>query len=180
MQAVVNVLAFVNTRVANAGRATAGAILGVMLLVIMAQVVSRYVFNNSLSWTEELSKSLMVWTTFLVAPWALRSGANVAIDLFQEAMPRRARFLVELTITGLILWILVVLLAESMGFVERGMRSRMATLPIATGLVYAVIPASLGAMILAAAEIFLRQLRELITGVPDPTAPQRSHNQLTE
>ena len=174
MKAVVDGLGFVNAWIGRVGRAGAGAILAVMLAVIMLQVISRYVFNNSLSWTEELSKSLMVWTAFLVAPWALRTGANVGIDLFVEALPKRARFAVELAITALILWILVVLLGESLGFVERGMTSRMATLPLTTGFVYAIIPVSLAASILAGVEMGLRQLRELAVGVADPDAPHRA------
>lgn len=173
MKAVIDALAFVNIWIGRAGRAIAGAILAAMLAVIMAQVVSRYVFNQSLTWTEELSKSLMVWTTFLVAPWALRNGAHVAIDLFQEALPGRLRFAVELAISGLVLWILAILFRESLGFVARGMTSRMATLPVTTGLVYAIIPASFAAMILAGAEVFLRQLRDFVSGRPDPEAPHR-------
>lgn len=173
MKTIVNALGALNAAIGSAGRALAGAILAAMLAVIMAQVVSRYVFNNSLSWTEELSKSLMVWTTFLVAPWALRTGANVGIDLFAEALPARLRYAVEVAISGFVLWILFVLLRESVGFVGRGMQSRMSTLPVTTGLVYAIIPASLGAMMLAAFELLLRQIGELVSGKDDPKAPHR-------
>jgi TRAP-type C4-dicarboxylate transport system permease small subunit len=171
---VVAVLSRLNEAISISGRAAAGALLALMLVVIALQVVSRYVFNSSLSWTEELSKSLMVWSAFLVAPWALRTGANVGIDMFLEAMPRRARYLTELVVSALVLWILFVLLRESVDFVGRGLQSRMATLPITTGYVYLIIPASLGAMMLAGAEVFLRQLREFATGAADPAAPHRA------
>jgi TRAP-type C4-dicarboxylate transport system permease small subunit len=174
MNIVIKALAAVNERIARYGRCGAGGVLALMLVVIALQVVSRYVFNSSLSWTEELSKSMMVWSAFLVAPWALRTGANVGIDMFLEAMPKRARYLMELIASALVLWILFVLLRESLGFVERGLQSRMATLPITTGYVYLIIPASLGAMMLAGAEVFLRQLRELATGAADPAAPHRA------
>lgn len=173
MNFAIAALAAVNTRTAQWGRAGAGAILAAMLIVIMFQVVSRYVFNSSLSWTEELSKSLMVWSAFLVAPWALRTGANVGVDMFLEAMPARVRFAVELAVSALILWILFILFRESLGFVARGLQSRMATLPVTTGYVYLIMPVSLAAMLLAGAEVFLRQLRELLGGTSDPAAPHR-------
>lgn len=173
MDFAIATLAAVNERIARAGRAGAGAVLAVMLVVIMFQVVSRYVFNSSLSWTEELSKSLMVWSAFLVAPWALRTGANVGVDMFLEAMPKRARYFIELVVSALILWILATLLRESVGFVARGLQSRMATLPVTTGYVYLIMPASIGAMLLAGAEVFLRQFRELLSGDSDPAAPHR-------
>lgn len=174
MKLFVNALGALNGAIGRAGRALAGGILAVMLLVIMAQVISRYVFNNSLSWTEELSKSLMVWTTFIVAPWALRTSANVGIDMFAAALPPRLRYAVEIAVSALILWILFVLLKESVGFVARGLKSRMSTLPVSTGLVYAIIPVSLAAMMLSGFEVLLRQIGELLSGVDDPKAPHRA------
>lgn len=173
MNFAIGALAAVNERIARWGRAGAGGVLAAMLIVIMFQVVSRYVFNSSLSWTEELSKSLMVWSAFLVAPWALRTGANVGVDMFLEAMAPRARFLVELIVSALVLWILFILFRESIGFVSRGLQSRMATLPVTSGFVYMIMPVSLAAMLLAGVEVFLRQLRELISGASDPAAPHR-------
>lgn len=173
MNFAIGALAAVNARIAQGGRAAAGGVLAAMLLVIMLQVVSRYVFNSSLSWTEELSKSLMVWGAFLVAPWALRTGANVGVDMFLEAMAPRVRFAVELAVSALVLWILFILFRESLGFVGRGLQSRMATLPVTTGYVYMIMPVSLAAMMLAGVEVFLRQLGELLSGASDPAAPHR-------
>lgn len=173
MDFIIKALAAVNERISRYGRAGAGAVLAAMLIVISLQVVSRYVFNSSLSWTEELSKSLMVWCAFLVAPSALRTGTNVGVDIFLEAMPKRARYVAELFVSALILWILFILFTESLGFVRRGLQSRMATLPVTTGYVYLIMPVSIAAMILAGAEVFLRQCRELLAGADDPAAPHR-------
>lgn len=68
----------INEAIGAVGRNSAGALLVAMTIIIMIQIISRYIFNNSISWSEELSKSLMVWTAFLVAPWAYRHGANVS------------------------------------------------------------------------------------------------------
>jgi TRAP-type C4-dicarboxylate transport system permease small subunit len=174
MELLIKALAAANEQVARAGRGVAGLILALMLAVIVLQVASRYIFNHSLSWTEELSKSLMVWCAFLVAPWALRTGAHVGIDMFQEAMPKRARFLTELIISVLILWILLVLFRESLGLVASGMKSRMSTLPVTTGYVYIIVPVSIAAMFLCGVEILLRQARELLSGVEDSKAPHRT------
>lgn len=171
---LIKVLAAINERIARVGRVAAGMVLAAMLVVIVLQVASRYVFNNSLSWTEELSKSLMVWCAFLVAPWALRSSAHVGIDMFVEAMPKRGKFLVEMIVSGLVLWILFVLFSESLEFVARGLKSRMSTLPVTTGYVYAIVPASLAAMMLCGAELVLRQAREFASGVEDAEAPHRA------
>lgn len=164
----------VNEAIGVGGRNIAGALLVAMTGVIVVQVVSRYVFNNSISWTEELSKSLMVWTAFLVAPWAYRHGANVSIDMFAEALPFRVRATLTLTITTLTIWILAIFFIESLPFVARGMHNRSATLPVPSGLFYLILPVSLGAMIAVGIERFLFELSELLTGAADPQSPARA------
>lgn len=163
----------VNEWVGVAGRNFAGAVIAAMTVVIMVQVVSRYVFNSPISWSEELSKSLMVWATFLVAPWALRHGANVSIDMFSEALPFRLNAAISLLLTALTMWIVFVLLGESLALVERGMTSRAPTLPILTGYIYAIVPVSFAAMLGVGAEMFLRRLSELLDGKLSPDAPDR-------
>ena len=73
--------------------------------IILAQVFYRYVLNDSLGWSEEVAKIMMVWSAFLVAPWAYRQGANVSIDMFVEAFPLLARRLMETVLNLLVLFI---------------------------------------------------------------------------
>lgn len=62
--------------------------LGLMVLVILLQVVMRYVFNSALPWPEEAARFLMLWLTGLLAPSAYRVGGFVAIDTIQSVLPR--------------------------------------------------------------------------------------------
>lgn len=173
LHALAERLGAVNERVGVAARNVAGALLVVMTVVVMAQVVSRYIFNSSLSWTEELSKVLMVWAAFLVAPWSYRHGANVAIEMFADALPITLRRLIELVITILVLWIVAVLFRESLGFVARGMQSRAASLPVSTGVFYLITPVAFAALFFTGVELALRQLAGL-AGRPDPVEDQVS------
>ena len=91
-----------------------------MIIIVILQIVFRYVLNDSLSWTEEVSKTMMVWTAFLVAPWAYRVGANVRIEIFVDEFPDVMRRLMALALNLLILWIVAVFLYESFGFWQRG------------------------------------------------------------
>ncbi|MEM9014731.1 MAG: TRAP transporter small permease [Pseudomonadota bacterium] len=151
-------LGVVNHAVGVAGRNIAGAFLVFMTVIVMAQVIFRYGLNNSLAWTEELSKTLMVWTAFLVAPWAYREKANVAIELFSDALHPRIRAAGQIIITLLIIWIVSIFLRESVDFVMRGMQSRSASLPISTGYFYLIVPVSFAALLIAAIEQFLRDV----------------------
>ena len=54
-------------------------IIAVMLLMTFYQVVSRYVFHHSLSYSEELARFLFVWMVFLGFPVVARQGGHMAV-----------------------------------------------------------------------------------------------------
>ncbi|MEX2518846.1 MAG: TRAP transporter small permease [Paracoccaceae bacterium] len=62
---------------------------GGMVVAALLQVVSRYVFNSPLGWTEEMAKFLMVWWTFLTVGLLAWRGKLLAIDAALLAMPAR-------------------------------------------------------------------------------------------
>lgn len=59
----------------------------IMALVVAAQVFSRYVLNDSLFWSEELARYLLVWLTFLGASSAYRRRVHPAIDMALHRTP---------------------------------------------------------------------------------------------
>lgn len=63
-----------------------------MTASICLQVFFRYILGNSISWSEEFSRYLMIWMGFAGASVALRSGSHVAIDYFSELFGRRAQW----------------------------------------------------------------------------------------
>ena len=77
-------------------------LLAAMAVLVFANVISRYLLNFSLIWIEELTRYMMVWVGFLGSGLVLRLGAHIAVDVLQEALPRRAaqalRALIVLTL----------------------------------------------------------------------------------
>jgi len=158
------VLAGANARLSRAFVWLAGLILMVMLAVVLLQVLFRYGLNNSLAWTEELSKTMMVWTAFLVAPWAYRNGSNVAIEMLVEAVDRRLRLALRIGINLLVLWILVVFLDAGFGFVARGFAIQAASIGVDMAWFYMIVPTGFAALALVGIELLLRDAAALITG----------------
>src|SRR6266566_2085230 len=65
-----------------------------IVLISFVAVVCRYVFNNSLTWSEELTRYMFIWVVFLGAAVSVRQRANIAIDLFAGRVgPRGERLL---------------------------------------------------------------------------------------
>ena len=59
---------------------------GVMFLVVLAQVVFRYVLSHPLPWSEELARYLMVWVACLAASEAYARGNHVGVTLIVNAV----------------------------------------------------------------------------------------------
>lgn len=53
---------------------------GVMLLLVFAQVITRYVFNYTPYFGEELARYLFVWVVFLSLPLVARYGGHMCIE----------------------------------------------------------------------------------------------------
>lgn len=60
-------------------------VLLVMMMVIMGiQIVARYVFGNSLSWSEEITRFCFIWTGFLSISYCIKNSKSIKIDQFVE------------------------------------------------------------------------------------------------
>lgn len=73
----------------------AAVLLMVMFLVVFAQIVSRYVFNRAFSWSDEMAKYLLIYTSMLGAVLAEDQGANIRFTYLIDRLPRIPRIGVE-------------------------------------------------------------------------------------
>jgi len=108
---VLRALAAVNTPALRLGRQLAWLALALMVVLILLQVVFRYVFNNALAWPDEGARFLMLWMTGLVAPSAFRWGGFVAIDIVPRALSKVSRLIGELLALSLLIMSFAVLVA---------------------------------------------------------------------
>jgi TRAP-type C4-dicarboxylate transport system permease small subunit len=56
----------------------------ITVIVIFIQVIARYVFNSSLSWSEEFSRYLFIWQTWLGASVALRDDKHIRLEILDN------------------------------------------------------------------------------------------------
>lgn len=75
-----------------------GLMMAVMFTLVFVNVVTRYGFGFSIGWAEEISRFLMIWSTFLAIGLALREGRLVAIDVFQDMAGERACKIIRMVI----------------------------------------------------------------------------------
>ncbi len=63
------------------------ACLAIMVVLVFGNVVLRYAFNSGITVSEELSRWLFVWLTFIGAVVALRDHAHLGMDSVVSRLP---------------------------------------------------------------------------------------------
>jgi TRAP-type transport system small permease protein len=75
------------------------AILMAMMLIIVADVLLRNVvipgLPNGLAWSNEISELMLYLITMCVAPWLLRQGQHIRVDILLQALPRHVAWCLE-------------------------------------------------------------------------------------
>lgn len=56
------------------------AAMAIMTVLVVGQVVFRYVFSSAIDWAEEVARLAFVWAMFLAIPHGIRKGVHVGID----------------------------------------------------------------------------------------------------
>src|SRR5437899_9652589 len=69
----------------------AAILVSVEILVLLAGVVSRYVFNQPLTWTDELASILFLWLAMLGAVIALRRDEHMRLGVLVALAPAHWR-----------------------------------------------------------------------------------------
>jgi TRAP-type C4-dicarboxylate transport system permease small subunit len=119
-----------------------------MVAMVFANVVSRYIWNYSFIWAEELSQYLMVWITFLGAGLALREGRHVAVELLQDRLPIKTKRSVRHLVAALIILFLLALVILGFQFAIFAWEQETPVMNIPLGIPYLAVP--LGALLLLA------------------------------
>ena len=72
--------------------------MGVSVIVVFVQVIMRYVFGNSLSWSEEVARYLFLWISWVGASYAVREDYHFRVTMFADILKGKMRHIFELLI----------------------------------------------------------------------------------
>ncbi len=72
-------------------------LLAVIVLLMTIQVIMRYCFSNSLSWSEELSRYLFIWFTFLGISYSIRYNLHLKVDIIYNLLPKYRPYLMAIS-----------------------------------------------------------------------------------
>ena len=60
-----------------------------LTLVMLLQIVMRYIFGHALSWPEELCRYCFVYITFFTLGFCVRRGSMLRLDILQSVLPAK-------------------------------------------------------------------------------------------
>jgi TRAP-type C4-dicarboxylate transport system permease small subunit len=87
------------------------ALLSVIVAVVFANVVARYVFSRPLHWSDEVAAFLFLWLSYIGALAALMAGRHYSVPNLIDMLPSKARLaaatlsdLVVLAMLAVLVW----------------------------------------------------------------------------
>jgi len=67
-----------------------------LAMIVLIQFVSRYVFNDSIAWTEEISRYLLIAVVFIGSATGIRRKTHIRIEFLSNYLSQRASKRIEL------------------------------------------------------------------------------------
>lgn len=112
-----------------------------MVGVLCWQVISRYVFNDPSTYTEELLRLGLVWLSLLGAAYSAGRGSHMAIDLLRDIARGRFRKLLKLLVPiSFIIFSVYVLIMGGLHSMQISSKQLTAVLQLPMSSFYAALP----------------------------------------
>lgn len=120
-------------------------IFGLLVLDVLMQVFSRYIFGTSFSWTEEFARFLLIWMTMIGAAYLNAKREHLSMDFVFEKLSdegkRKASILIEICVF-LFALIVIVIGGSNLVYTTLHLGQLSGSLRIPLGYIYSILPIS--------------------------------------
>jgi TRAP-type C4-dicarboxylate transport system permease small subunit len=154
MEKIVKFIDFINTIV----KVAASIMLAVMSVLIVLQVIYRYLLEAPLSWSEEISRYLMVYIVFLGAALSLRYRQMIAIEFIAELLPKPVQKYLNLIVLIICIVFFSILFSVGIDMTQRVEMQTAASTQIPMSIPYAAIPIGAVLLMLNAIAVILENM----------------------
>lgn len=94
-------------------------LLAAISLSLLLQIIMRYIFNDALSWSEELARYCFVWSTLLSIGYSIKKGNMLRIDILVQYLPKAWRKPLDIAVELFTLGFFCLLFYNSIFVVKR-------------------------------------------------------------
>ena len=138
-------------------------LIGAFTLLILVQVVSRYIFNNTVTWSEQAARYLFIWMVFLGMPILYRHGEHVGFTMVVERFPKKVQDIIGIIIHLLVLVFCVFWLIQAIKFCGQVSGKKMVGLGLPQIYVHACQPTCAVLMIIFVLECTVNNFKDLFS-----------------
>ncbi|MDD2352461.1 MAG: TRAP transporter small permease [Atribacterota bacterium] len=125
---------------------SAGIMLIIMTIVVTIQIIFR-IFFNALSFTEEISRYLLVWSSLFAASVAYKQGAHIAVTFLVEKFKGKSKSSMAIIINLVSLIFFMIAIFYGLQLINMQVFQTSPALLIPMRYVYLCIPISFSVML---------------------------------
>ena len=115
--------------------------LGLMVVITGAQIICRTWFT-ALTWSDEVTRYLLIWSTFLGATCVYRHSGHISITLVQDSVPKPLGKAMRVAVQAICFALFAVLLVFSIQYCGK-LKKTATALPIKMKYIYLCVPISM-------------------------------------
>ena len=130
-------------------------------IICFAQVIARYVVNNSIIWADQACRYLFCVSTFLGAAICVKERKHTSIDFLAEVLPSKGKKIQTIIIYAIIAVFGIVLARSGYELAIKAMRQKVSTMPLKMGQIYMMVPISAAFITLNAVRVVVNEIRGL-------------------
>lgn len=128
--------------------------LGAMVVITGAQIVCRMAFT-ALSWSEEATRYLLVWSSFLGASCVYKHSGHISITFVQDMVPAALSKVLNLLVHVVCTVLFVVVIIYGMKYFGKQGNQLSAAMRLPMKYIYLCIPVGCGFMLVHAVDAVL-------------------------
>jgi TRAP-type C4-dicarboxylate transport system permease small subunit len=138
-------------------------LMGIMVVFICGQVFTRYVLQVAMSWTEEISRYLFIWTVYVGISYGIKKNKHICIDVIYNFLP--AKHAERFAFIGDILFLCFALFIVSKGYevftriIASGQTSPACEIPM--WVVYGALPFGMALSSFRITQNIYRRMKEI-------------------
>ena len=139
-----------------------GILISAMTIIMVYQVILRYIFHRPNVWAEEIVKFLFAWVCFVGAPLCMRHNSHLKVDFLLTKLPRGISLLWQTIIVLLSCVFCAILVPVSIPMVTKVISKHSLGANVPMWIPYSSVTFGCFFMLVFGIELFIKQLTEYI------------------
>lgn len=137
-----------------------------MSIIVFMQVICRFILKSSLPWSEEASRYLLVWVSFLGGAYGIRQGAHLGVEAFTLMLPKKVRGFVEILcmVIGIVLCCIIFKFGVDIVSTQMRRVQYSPAMRIPMGYMYLAIPVGMVLFIIRYVQSIIDKIKEMRQG----------------